>query len=169
MEDWLVLEYLQAGVGRRARQRIPRVGMPVIKSVPAVFASKRTFDAVRAERDTQRQKAPSDPLRKAHQVRHDSRQIASEHFPGAAKSRENFIGDKQYVVARAEPANFLQEFNRMNDHPAGALKQWLNDDCCNFVCAIRQEHFQLPGAFDVAGFTPQADRTPIAISRMYTM
>src|SRR5260370_27199124 len=60
VENGLVIENLKIRVGGGAGQRVPGVGMAVIKGMQAILAAKRGFDTVSAQRYAHRQKTASD-------------------------------------------------------------------------------------------------------------
>ncbi len=111
-----------------------------------------------AQSHAHRQESAGDPFRETHQVRDDAGEIAGKHLSRPAKSRQHFIGNQQHIVFCAQRANLLEKFDRMNDHPAGALQQRLHDHCGNSVASLRKQLLQLLDAFDVTCLALQPHR-----------
>ncbi len=122
VEDRLVVEDLQIGVGGSTGQRVPSVGMAVIKSVQAILAAECRGHAIGAECDAHGHESAGDALGDAHNVGRDVGQIAGKHFSGAAKTSEDFIRNQQDVILGTERTDLLQKFDRVNDHAARALQ-----------------------------------------------
>ena len=169
IKDGLVVENLETGVGGGTGERVPGVGMAMIESVKAIFAVKGGFDAVGAEGDAHGEKSTGDAFGDAHQVGNDVGEIAGKHFSSAAETGEHFVGDQQNIMTRAECADFLQEFDGVNDHATSALEERLNDYGSDLIAAFSQELFELLGAFDVARLALKSDGTAIAIGGVHAM
>ncbi len=141
----------------------------MIEGMQPVLAAKRRFHPVRAKRDAHRQEAAGDSLGNTHNVRRNVGQVARKHFSRPPESGQNFIRDQKNIVLRAQRANLLKKFDRMNDHAARTLQQRFNNNRRDFVRSLSQKMFQLLNAFDVAGFALQTNRTAVAIRRMHPM
>ena len=66
IEDRLVVENLETGVGCGTGKRVPGVGMAMIESVEAIFAAEGGLDAVGAQRDAHSQESTGDAFGNAH-------------------------------------------------------------------------------------------------------
>src|ERR1700692_4864853 len=102
VEHRLIFKDLKIRIRRGAGQRVPGVGMPVIKRVQAILAAKSGLDAVSAQRNAHRQETAGDAFGDAHDVGRNIGEVTGKHFSGAAEAREDFVGGKKDVVPRAK-------------------------------------------------------------------
>jgi hypothetical protein len=156
LEDGLVLKDLQAGACGGAAERICGERMTVEESVAALGAAEGGFNAIRADGESEGQKAASEPFGKAQQVGNDAGLLASEHRTGAAEAGEHLVRDEENTVAGAKLADPMEEFHGMDNHAASALQKRFDDDGSDAIAALGKDLLQAIGAFDVTCFALQA-------------
>jgi hypothetical protein len=113
-----MMKQLQARYRHGTSQRVRGEGMSVEESFAAVITQECLIDYFRRRGNAHRQIATGEGLRETNQVWAYAAMFAGKHFPCAAESRKDFIGDHQSAEFVAQPANPLEKLRRPHD-------QWL--------------------------------------------
>ena len=126
VEEMILFEEVEAGEGGGAGERVAGVGVAVEKGFAGVFGLvgvgvEGVEDFWRGERGAQRHVAGGEAFGEAEEVGGYLFVFAGEHFAGAAESGEDFVGDEEDVVARAEVADFAEGAGGVEEHSSGAL------------------------------------------------
>ena len=100
------------------------------------------MNAIRRKRCCQREKSAGQPFGDAHQIGNYGGSLAGKHAARSSKAGKNFVCDQQYIVSSGQAADSGKKFFGMNDHPARALQQRLDNNSGNFVAAFGEHVFE---------------------------
>ena len=125
LNEFFVLDDADVFERRRARDRVPRIGVAVVEF--AALFDERLGDLVRHHHRADRQVAGRKPLGEAHQIGRDAKSIGAEPLAGAAKAADHFVGDQQNAAFLADPVDLWPIGVRWNDHTAGALDRFADE------------------------------------------
>ena len=131
LDDPLLLERLDRGDRRSARERVAGVGEPAGEEAVAQLVGDRLGDDHRPERDVAR----VDPLRDREDVGDDVPVVAGEPLAGAAEPGHHLVEDQQDPVPVAGLADRLQVAVGRDDDPVRADDR-LEDDGGDRVRAL---------------------------------
>ncbi len=123
------------------------------KGAAAIGGVEALVHLRRANRGGHGQEAAGQSFGQAHDVGHYRGAIAGKHGSAAAKASQDFVGDEQDIVFRAELPDALQELRGVHNHSARALEQRLNNQRRDFVVIGREQAFERFDAIDIAGGT----------------
>src|SRR2546425_9497132 len=90
-------------------------------------------DLSTAYRNSERQEPSGQSLRQAHQIWCYSRMLACKHPACTAQTREDFIGNEQHFIGRAQLVKSLEFVCGVHSHAARTLDQRLNDHGRYFI------------------------------------
>ena len=166
LEDRLALENAERRIRRGAGDWIGGVGVPVEERARAIAARECVVNAIGRKRRGQWQKSAGQSLGDAHQIGNDCGSFAGEHSARSAEAGEDFVRNQQHIVSGGQAADSGKKFLGMNDHPARALKQRLDNHGGDFIALLGKQALQFVQAFDLAGCAREADRAVRAVGRM---
>ena len=160
LDDAVFFEDVDAGDGRRTRQRVARVGEPagvgpVLEAVGHASAEHHA---------TEGEVAGVDPFGEAHQVGFHIPLVEGEPLAAAAEARHHFVADHHDPVAVAEPADALEVPVGWHEDAVGAHDR-LDDDRRHRVGPLDHEHFfeVLQGAVALLGLAGAVEGTAVGV------
>jgi hypothetical protein len=150
-ENVVRLENIERGERGAAGQRVAGVGMRVQEGAGHRVVEESVVDRVAGEDDGERQVAPGDAFRQAHEVGADGVAIirglfVGEEGAGAAAADGDFVADQVDFEAVAELAGEAQVFRVVHRHAGGALHQWFDDQGRDGFAMTFQVAFQCGGS-----------------------